>query len=200
MNGQGNNFPDLLTMLVNLGNVAMPLLSLCRYVSLICGIWFAFLGLLHWYAAFNGGTSRFMGGREQSTHVLAITYIVSGMFFTALFRMELIGSLQATLINGDVAHPINSAQLAYGAGANLNERMQAATFALLAILQTIGFIAIWRGIKMMKDTAAGLPGSSIGGVIVFLIAGTMLWHFSYFANALNNTLGYDFIGLFSPFR
>jgi hypothetical protein len=201
MENLAQNFPNLMDMLVNLATrAALPALGAGRYLCLIAGIWFVFMGLMHVYGASDPESSRFMGGRTQSSYSLAFGYVLAGTLLTSMYRLDVVGVLQGTLINGDAAVPINSAQLQYGGGGALQERIRVATFALMALMQFIGFVAIARGIMMIKDVAAGHQNASIGGIFIFLVAGTMLWHFEYFANAINGTLGYDFIGLFSPYR
>ena len=57
-----------------------------------------------------------------------------------------------------------------------------------------------RGVMMIHHNNAGLQNASIGKSLIFIISGAVAFDFNYFLNVVNNQLGYDFIGLFSPFR
>lgn len=197
---EGVNFPDLLDILIRVGQLGPFLISLLQSICLMCSVWFGLMGLLHMYGTASVGTSRFLSGRAQSTYGLATSYLIVSAILSLFVQLEFIGVLNSTLTGGDVAQPINSNQLQYNGGGNTQQRLQLATYAVLSLLQFIGFVAMVRGVILIKDINEGRVDASISRSVIYITAGVLAWDFEFFINALNNQLGYDFIGLFSPFR
>ena len=196
----GENFPDLLSLLINVAKVAPPLIELFQLGALIVSLWYTLMGFLTLYSVNRGSASRFMAGKSQSTFTLAFSYLTVGALMSMFYRLDLVGVFNLTLSGGHVATPINSVDLQYDAGGNTTERLRIATTAILSILQFIGVAAMMRGVMMIHHNNAGLQNASIGKSLIVIISGAVAFDFNYFLNVVNNQLGYDFIGLFSPFR
>ena len=65
----GENFPDLLSLLINVAKVAPPLIELFQLGALIVSLWYTLMGFLTLYSVNRGSASRFMESRRARSRL-----------------------------------------------------------------------------------------------------------------------------------
>jgi intracellular multiplication protein IcmC len=109
----------------------------------------------------------------------------------------LVGILSRTLTT-DYA---NSRMLSYSAdgATTFKERAQLATLALLGIMQVVGLTSMVKGWLSINNYYNQQVQSSLGTSFTWLIGGVLAWNFKWVSDVINNTIGFNIIGLFTPF-
>jgi intracellular multiplication protein IcmC len=99
-------------------------------------------------------------------------------------------------LTGDYA---NSRMLSYSStGTTLQEQAQLATLALLGIMQVVGFIAMVKGWLTVNGYYNNQTQAGLGTASGWIIGGVLAWNFKWFSDVLNNTIGFNLVGLFTP--
>jgi len=185
--------PDLLTILVNIGQIIPAFIGMLQWVVLFMGLYLFVAGLIQLFAA-EDGASRYIATAVRPTVSGALAHIVFGVFLMTMGDLELVGILSRSL-TGNYA---NSRMLSYGtAGTTLADRAAQAQQALLGILQIVGFIAMTKGILTFNQHySQGQSKASLGTATTWLLGGILAWNFLWFGTAVNELVGYAVIPLY----
>lgn len=189
------NFPDLLTVLVNLAEFVLPMVGLLQAVTTVMGLYFVSAGLIEFWGISNGNAEKFVGGRSRFSVAGALTNLFIGALFTGMGTLELIHILSRTYTGGYA----NSVDLSYLPKNSFEAQALAATAALMAILKVIGFIAICNGLLTANRHVHGQIQHGIGLALAFFIGGVICWNFQWTTEMLNCSMGFNLIGFFVPF-
>ncbi|UXI68333.1 type IV secretion protein DotIE [Tahibacter amnicola] len=188
--------PDLMTILINIGVVIPPTISLLQTLVGVIGIWLVAGALIEMWGVSNDGALKYIPGKSRFSVGSAMAQLLVGSFLMMLGTLEMVGIFSRTF-TGDY---VNSKFLAYtpGGGGTLLENARLATSALYGIMQIVGFVAMIKALMTMNQRANGQQNASVGQACAWMIGGVACWNFKWFAEMLNNTLGFRIIGLFLP--
>lgn len=189
--------PDLMTMLVNIGVVIPPIIIMMQTIAAVAGIWFVATALFEMWGVSHDGALKYIPGKNRFSMGSAAVQLVVGAFLSALGTLELVGVLTRTL----TGNYCNSRMLSYSAptgGGTLAENVHLATLALMGIFQIVGFAALVKALFTVNDRANNQANAGYGKAIAWAIGGIACWNFEWFAQMLNNTIGFKIFGLFTP--
>lgn len=192
--------PDLLTVLVNIGTVIEPLIWTMQWVILLMGAFFTAAALVDLWGVNNANATKFLNARENYSLWGAATKMITGAIFVSLGTLEWMGIMSRT-VTGDYA---TSRFLSYCAsasacaGSTLQQQAQYATLALLGIMQIVGLVAMVKGWLTINARNTGRSNASYGQAATWMAGGVAAWNFKWMSDMLNNTIGFDLIGLFTP--
>lgn len=190
------SFPDLVTILVNLGSVIPSIIMLLQGIASLIGLYLTALGLTELWGVSHDNALKFIPGKTRFSVGQALIQLLIGAILIAMGTLELVGILSRTL----TADYANARMLSYTAGgSSLQEQTQLATLALLGIMQIVGFIAMIKGWLVINNFYSHQSQAGLGSASAWIIGGVLAWNFKWFADVLNNTIGFNVIGLFTPF-
>lgn len=192
---------DLLTVLVNIGQVIEPIIWSLQWCILLMGAFFVSAALVELWGVNNDNALKFMNSRERFSVWGAGTKAITGGIFVSLGTLEWMGIMSRT-VTTDYATPrflSYCASAAACAGSTMQQQAQYATLALLGIMQIVGLVAMVKGWLTINARNTGQGNASYGTAITWMIGGVLAWNFKWFADVLNNTIGFDLIGMFTPF-
>ena len=192
-----SGFPDLMTVLVNIGEVIPPFLSMLQIIAGVAGLYLTAAALVEMWGVSHDGAMKYVSGKNRFSWGSALIQMVIGSLLIAMSTMEIVGILSRTLTENYA----NSKMLSYSGGtaSSFAEKAKMATMALLGIMQVVGFIAMFKGWLTVNRYYNGQSQAGLGQAAGWLIGGIVAWNFKWFADMLNNTLGFNIIGLFTPF-
>lgn len=189
-------FPDLVTVLVNVGEVIPPAIMMLQGISAFMGLYLVGSALIEIWGVSHDNAMKYVSGRQRFSVGSAIVQMVIGSVLLAMGTLEWMGIMSRTL-TGDYA---NSRMLSYSAsGTTLQEQAQLATLALLGIMQVVGFIAMVKGWLTINSFYNAQGQAGLGQATGWIIGGVLAWNFKWFSDVLNNTIGFNLIGMFTPF-
>lgn len=189
-------FPDLVTVLVNIGEVIPPIIMMLQGVSALMGLYLVGSSLIEIWGVNNDNAMKYVSGSQRFSVGSAIMKGIIGSVLLAMATLEWMGIMSRTL-TGDYA---NSRMLSYSSsGTTLQEQAQLATLALLGIMQVVGFIAMVKGWLTINKFYNGQGQAGLGQATGWIIGGVLAWNFKWFSDVLNNTIGFNLIGMFTPF-
>lgn len=189
-------FPDLVTVLVNVGEVIPPAIMMLQGISAFMGLYLVGSALIEIWGVSHDNAMKYVSGRQRFSVGSAIVQMVIGSVLLAMGTLELMGIMSRTL-TGDYA---NSRMLSYSAsGTTLQEQAQLATLSLLGIMQVVGFIAMVKGWLTINSFYNAQGQAGLGQATGWIIGGVLAWNFKWFSDVLNNTIGFNLIGMFTPF-
>lgn len=191
----GSNFPDLLTVLVNIGEVIPPIIMMLQGIAALIGLYLVSSALVDFWGAANDNATKYISGNQRFSAGAAIIKIVIGSVMLAMGTLEWMGIMSRTL-TGDYA---TSRMLSYSQeGTTLKEQAQVATLALLGIMQVVGFIAMVKGWLTINGYYNQRTQAGLGQATGWIVGGILAWNFKWFSDVLNNTIGFNLVGLFTP--
>jgi len=189
-----SGFPDLMTVLVNLGNVIPPVIMMMQGIAMTAGVWLTGTALMEMWCINNENSSKHISGASRFTYQSAITQIVIGAILLSLGTLELVGIMTRSISGDFVASRIMSYQ---ATGTTMAERAQAATQGLLGLMQLVGFCAMFKGWMMINSRAHGVESGAASIGWTFVIGGLACWNFQWVSDVLNNSIGFNLIGMFN---
>lgn len=189
-----SNYPDLMTVLANVGNSIPPIIMMMQGFAVTAGVAFTGLALMEYYCIANENSSKFLAGASRYTVQSATTQLVIGAILLMLGTLELVGVMTRSVTGDFVASRVMSYQ---ATGTTMAERAQAATQGLLGIMQLVGFVAMFKGWLMVNRRAHGQESGSAGWAWTFVLGGLAAWNFQWVAQLINNTTGFNLIGMFN---
>lgn len=189
--------PDLMDVLVNVGMVIPDMIMAMQAVIVLMGAYMTAGALSELWGVSHDNALKYLPGRNRFSVGSALIQLVIGAVLLSMGTLELVGIMSRTLTT-DYA---NSRMLSYTAdgATTLQERAQLATLALLGIMQVVGLVAMVKGWLTINSYYNQQAQSSIGTAIGWLIGGVLAWNFKWVSDVINNTLGFNIIGLFTPF-
>jgi len=188
-------FPDLVTVMVNIGVFIPSLIMMLQGVAVLMGAYLTAGALAELWGVSDDNALKYLAGKQKFSVGSAIVQLFIGAVLLSIGTLEWMGIMSRTL-TGDYA---NSRMLSYSStGTTLQEQAQLATLALLGIMQVVGFIAMIKGWMTVnghynQQTQAGL-GIGIG----WIVGGVLAWNFKWVSDVINNTIGFNLVGLFTP--
>lgn len=196
MNSQ---FPDLMHMLVNLGRVIPTFIMLGQAVVGLIGVWLTGKGVIELFGASNDNMSKHMSSHNGYNTTAGIVAILIGGVLLSLSTLEFVGVLSRSITGDYVSARMTADVLSYtqGGSNSAKEKALAATLALLALMQAVGFVAITKSVLTFNAYFKQKTSEPFGKAVAWGIGGALAWNFKWFADVLNNTFGFNFIGLFS---
>ncbi len=196
---QNSGFPDLVDVLVNVGAVIPPLIMMLQGISALMGLYLVSISLVEIWGVSHDNALKYVAGRQRFSVGSALISIFIGSILLAMGTLELVGILSRTL-TGDYANSRATADvLSYTGGGGLAEKAQIATLALLGIMQVVGFIAMVKGWITINRYYNQQGQAGLDHAFGWLIGGILAWNFKWFSDLINNTIGFNIIGLFTPF-
>lgn len=190
---------DLLTVLVNIGKVIEPLIWSMQWVILLMGAFFVSMSLVELWQTTDDNSQKYMGAKQRPSISGSVMKGITGAIFLSIGTLEWMGVMSRT-VTGDYA---NSRFLSYCAGgcagSTMAEQAAFATLALLGIMQIVGLTAMVKGWLTLNARNSGASNVGYGTAFTWMIGGVLAWNFKWFADVLNNTIGFDLIGMFTPF-
>lgn len=192
-------FPDLMLMLVNLGKVIPTFIMLGQITVGLIGVYLTGKGLIELFGASNDNMSKHLSSQNGYNTTAGIVAILIGGVLVSLSTLEFIGVLSRSITGDYVSTRMTADALSYSQGANSSakEKALAATLALLALMQAVGFVAISKSVLTFNAYFKQKTNEPIGKAIAWALGGMLAWNFKWFSDVLNNTFGFNFIGLFS---
>lgn len=190
-------FPDLVSILVNVGKVLPAIIMVLQGVCTLIGLYFVASALIELWGVTHDNALKYIPGRERFSIGSALITLSIGSILLSLGTLELVGILSRT-ITGDYANS-RMAALSYSGGSSVSEKTELAAAALLGVMEVVGFVAMIRGWILVNRYYNNHYNSGIGIAIGYIIGGVLAWNFKWFADIVNNTLGFNVIKLFSPF-
>jgi len=195
-------FPDLLTVLTNVGAVIPSFIMLLQGISAFMGVYMVGNALVEIWGVSHDNAMKYVSGKQKFSIGSAMVTMLIGSILLAMGTLEWMGVMSRSL-TGDYA---SSRMLSYCppapatcGGSTLAEQSQMATLALLGIMQVVGFIAMVKGWLTVNNYFNGVGQAGPGQATGWIIGGILAWNFKWFADVLNNTIGFNIIGMFTPF-
>lgn len=190
-----NGFPDLVQIMVNVGNIIPPLIMMVQGISVLMGLYLSAGALIEIWGVTHDNALKYVAGKNKFSVGSAIVQLFIGAILLSIGTLEWMGIMSRT-ITGDYA---NSRMLSYSSsGSTLQEQAQLATLALLGIMQVVGFIAMIKGWMTVNGYYNQQSQAGLGTATGWIIGGILAWNFKWFSDVLNNTIGFNLIGLFTP--
>lgn len=195
----GTGFPDLLDLLVNAGKTAPALLMLCQGIAALTGLYLVATALVELWGVTHDNALKYVAGRQRFSTGSALISLLIGSLLSALSTLNLMGIMSRTLSDDYAAARIMPADMAYtAAGSSLSEKGAVATIVLLSIMQVVGFIAMFKAL-MTVNRYYNNEQAHMGNAFGWALGGVLCWNFQWFAQVVNNTLGFPILSMFSPF-
>lgn len=191
-----NNYPDLLSILINLGGAIPPLILAMQTMTGLMGVYLTMVGLLELWGSSNEGSSKFLAGSRRFTFAGGISNLFVGACMIGLATLDVVNIFSRTM-TGDF---VTSQLLSYDSTGNgLSEKAAIATHVIYMIMQVVGFVAFIKAFLTLNRHYNGDTRQNLGHVFGWLIGGFVCWNAQWFIGVLNNTIGFDLIGLFFSF-
>jgi intracellular multiplication protein IcmC len=187
---------DWMSILANVGSQIAPIIMMLQAICLVLGIYFIASALVEFFGVSNPNSLKYISGRDRFSVAGGFTQLFMGAAFASMSTLEMVGILSRTLTD-DYA---NSRFLSYTAqSASFDEQRLAALSTILGIMQIIGFVAMMKGWMTFNAIAHHKTSTSKGMAFGWMIGGVLAWNFKWATDVINCTLGYNMIGLFSPY-
>lgn len=186
-------FADLMTIMVNIGSVIPSLLAMMQTIVLCLALYMVGKGLVELWGSSNDNASRWLAGNNRFSAVGGMVKLFMGGVLASMYNLDLIPILSNTVTGGYVMPPILSYDTS---GSGFDAQAQAATLALLSIMQAIGFVAMCKGWLAFNAHYDGRSQVSLTTAFTWLAGGILCWNFKWATDVLNNTLGFEVFGLF----
>lgn len=194
-----SSFPDLMEVLVNVGGVIPPIIMMLQGIAALMGLYLVATSLIEIWGVTHDNAMKYVAGRQRFSVGSALISMFVGSILLAMGTLELVGILSRTL-TGDYANSrVTADVLSYTSSGGLAEKAQVATLALLGIMQVVGFIAMVKGWLTINRYYNQQGQAGLGHAFGWIIGGVLAWNFKWFSDLLNNTIGFNLIGLFTPF-
>lgn len=192
-----SEFPDLIDVLINVGSIIPVLIMVAQGILALIAYLLMASAFVELWGLSHDNTVKYLPGAQRYSYGSAlVTMLISGLML-ATSTLQMVGMLSRTLTGDYAAERIMPSALSYSGG-GLSEKAQVATLVLLSIMQAVGFYAISKGYFILNgrfnDTQ---PRQSVGAGLVFITGGVFCWNFKWFADVLNNQIGFNIIGLFA---
>jgi len=192
-------FPDLVDILVNVGGVIPPIIMMLQGISALIGLYLVAGSLIEIWGVANDNAMKYIPGRQRFSVGSALVSMFVGSILLSMGTLELVGILSRTLTGDYASSRITAEALSYTGGGRLSEKVQVATMAILGIMQVVGFIAMVKGWLTINRYYNHQGQAGLGQAFGWIIGGVLAWNFKWFSDVLNNTIGFNLIGLFTPF-
>lgn len=164
-------------------------------ISVLMGLYLTAGALIEIWGVTHDNALKYVAGKNKFSVGSAIVQLFIGAILLSIGTLEWMGIMSRT-ITGDYA---NSRMLSYSSsGSTLQEQAQLATLALLGIMQVVGFIAMIKGWMTVNGYYNQQSQAGLGTATGWIIGGILAWNFKWFSDVLNNTIGFNLIGLFTP--
>lgn len=188
--------PDLMTILLNTGDLIPAMISTLRVVAGLMSVWLVGSGLFELYAVSNDNNQRLLSGRKEFTWGGGFGSLIIGGLMMGFTTLEVIAPLTNGLTGGYVTNQLMMYQV--DAAASLTEKGKAALSVIFMILQVVGFIAYLKAFWVFNNRFNNGPSNqvSMGVAVGFLIGGFLCWNAKWFIDVLNNQIGFNILGLF----
>ncbi|ANN80899.1 type IV secretion protein DotIE (plasmid) [Bordetella flabilis] len=198
-----SNFPDLATMLIGIGKVIPSIIMLMQVAAMAMGMYLTIGALVELWGANNDNLSKHISSQRAYSTTGGVIQLLIGALLLSVGTLEFVGVLSRSLTGDYAAVRMTADTLSYtpGPSSTAQEKALAVTLALLALLQAMGFVAIVKGLmginRYYKQSAAA---ASFGTSLTWLLGGVLAWNFKWFSDVINNTVGFNFISLFSSLK
>jgi intracellular multiplication protein IcmC len=192
-----------MSMLIALGTVMPSLIMLMQGVAIAAGVWLTIDGMLEVWGANNDNLKKHVSGTRSYSTAGGLIQILIGGILLSFGTLEFVGVLSRTFTGDYAAARMTADSLSYtpGASSTVQEKAQAVVMALLALLQAVGFTAMFKGFfslnRYFKQHGQAAPFSVS---ITWIIAGMFAWNFKWVSDVINNTIGFNFISLFASLK
>ncbi|HDS1733937.1 MULTISPECIES: type IV secretion protein DotIE [Pseudomonas] len=188
-------YADLVDVMVNIGKVVPTAIMMCQGIAALIGLYLTASALVELWGVTHDNALKYVAGRQRFSVGSACVQLVIGSILLAIGTLEWMGIMSRTL-TGDYA---NSRMLSYSSsGSTLQAQAQLATLALLGIMQVVGFIAMVKGWLTVNGYYNNQTQAGLGTASGWIIGGILAWNFKWFSDVLNNTIGFNLVGLFTP--
>jgi len=194
-----SSFPDLIDVLVNVGSVIPPIIMMLQGIAALMGLYLVAISLIEIWGVTHDQALKYVAGRQRFSVGSALISMFIGSILLAMGTLELVGILSRTITGGYANSRVTADALSYTSGGGLAEKGQIATLALLGIMQAVGFIAMVKGWLTINRYYNQQGQAGLGHAFGWIIGGVLAWNFKWFSDLLNNTIGFNLIGLFTPF-
>jgi len=197
------SFPDLMTMLIGIGKVIPSIIMLMQLVAMVTGTFITISGLIEVWGAGSENSAKYLSSQRSYSTAVGITQIVLGGVLLATGTLEFVGILSRTVTGDYAAARMTADVLSYNPGQDSNtaEKAKAVTMALLALMQAVGFAAIYKGwLSLNRYVKQGSSSVSFGTCMTWIIGGIFAWNFKWVSDVVNNTVGFNFLSLFSSLK
>jgi len=192
-----------MTMLIGIGKSIPSIVMLIQLTAMVVGVYFTIDGLIEVWGANNQNLSKHISSQRSYSTTGGMIQILIGSLLLSIGTLEFVGILSRSITGDYAAARMTADILSYTPRENstVQEKAVAVTMALLALMQAVGLIAIIKGFfgmnRYFKQTGAAAPFSVS---LTWVIGGIIAWNFKWFSDVLNNTIGFDFISLFSAIK
>jgi len=188
-------YADLVNVLVNVGKVVPTAIMMLQSIGALMGLYLIASALVEIWGVTHDNALKYVAGRQRFSYGSAFVQLFVGTILVTMGTLEWMGIMSRTL-TGNYA---NSRMLSYSqSGTTLQAQAQLATLALLGIMQIVGFIAMVKGWLTINAYYNGQSQTGWGTASGFIIGGILAWNFKWFSDVLNNTIGFNLVGLFTP--
>ncbi len=194
------SYPDLMDVLVNIGGVIPPIIMMLQGIAALMGLYLVGSSLIEIWGVTHDNAMKYVAGRQRFSVGSALLSMFVGSILLAMGTLELVGILSRTLTGDYASSRVTAESLSYTSGSGLSEKVQIATLALLGIMQVVGFIAMVKGWLTVNRYYNQQGQEGLGNAFGWIIGGVLAWNFKWFSDLLNNTIGFNLMGLFTPFN
>lgn len=188
MANSSSSLPDLAAMLVNLGGLIDPVISLVQITILVIGVYLVSMSLFDFWGVSNQNIQKYLSGASRITVSGAIAKLLVGSVFISLATLEMVGILSRSVTGDSAEARMTSDGLTYVQNASLDEQAKLAALVVLGILQVLGLVAMSKGLLTVNKHYSGQSREGIGTAMAWLIGGLCAWNFRFFTEVLNNTI------------
>jgi len=188
-----DRYPDLLTILVNLSTQIAPIIMMMQGVCALIGIYLIAGALVEIWGVTYDNAMKYVPSNQKFSIPSALMQLVVGAIFSMMSTLEWVGIMSRT-ITGDF---VNSRYLSHApADSSYAAQVAVATGAIMGVLQIVGFVAMCKGWMSVNRIFNGQSNNSLGMALWWVVGGILAWNFSWFAQVINNSTGFNFIQLF----
>lgn len=188
-----DQFPDLMTVLVNISGHIPAIISMMQGIVQLIALYFVGHALFEIWAVSYDNASKYVSGSQSFSYSSAVMQFCIGAILFSMSDLEMVGIMSRT-VTGDF---VSSRFIAYGVeDASYSAQVEAATRALLGVLQIVGFSAMCKGWFTLNRIFNAQTQTPMTTAFGWLIGGIAAWNFQWVAEVLNNSTGFNFITLF----
>lgn len=189
-----NGFPDLITIMVNLGQHIGPILGAMQTIAAVIGLYFVGHALVEIWTVSNDGNVKYLKSNQKYSYTSAVFQMFIGAIFVSMGTLDWV-EVMSTTITTDY---VNSKYVAHTAQTNaFAEQARLATQALMGILQIVGFTAMCKCWMTLNRIVNAQTQDGVGKALAWGVGGVLAWNFEWFASVLNNSVGFNVVNLFA---
>lgn len=189
-----NAVPDFEQIMYNVSSIFPSIYAALGALVMLMAVFMAFSGVVD--LAQTGEKNKKFFGTNQASMVSGIVKLVlAGLMANFAYSGELVALVSEGFFGGDGSFELVSID-SYSPEAPLNQLQRSIQIVLISLTQTVGIIAIIKGIRVWYRASDRSGRESTVTGLSYIIAGVLCVQVMLVIKVVENTLGYNLLGFF----